>query len=113
MLESTKELLSTLFFQISAFLGRVTVPGMTFTFKTFFIGVFLFAMLVLFLRGFFGFGDTFAPVELGKLTRDKITARRRSRAAARQAVYDQQIANERHAMAESAKAEERRNKKKK
>lgn len=108
MLESTKELVSLLFFQISAFLGRVTVPGMEFTFKTFFIGIFLFAMLVMFLRGFFGFGDSFAPAELGKLTGDKIRANRKNKIMARRAAYEEQLRNEARANDYARREEDKR-----
>lgn len=76
MLESTKQLISTLFSSVVTFLKGVQVPGMKFSFLTLIIGVFLFAMLSAFLIAFFGFGGQFSPAELGAMTRDKITARK-------------------------------------
>ena len=79
MLESTKQLISTLLTSVVSFLKGVQVPGMNFSFLTLIIGVFLFAMLASFLLAFFGFGHNFSASELGGLTRDKVTASRKAR----------------------------------
>lgn len=81
MLESTKQLISTLFSSVVTFLKGVRVPGMEFSFLTLIIGVFLFAMLASFLLAFFGFGHNFSASELGGMTRDKVTASRKAREA--------------------------------
>lgn len=90
MLETTKQLISTLFSSVVTFLKGVQVPGMKFSFLTLIIGVFLFAMLASFLLAFFGFGHNFSASELGGMTRDKVTASRKAREA--QAAEDEKAA---------------------
>lgn len=75
MLENTQRLISTLFSSIVSFLKNVNVPGMEFSFLTFIIGIFLFAMLASFLLAFFGFGHNFTAAELGGMYHDKVSAK--------------------------------------